>query len=131
MPDGIIRDPKMNPRERNFGIVYLPGKDKCYKYQKGEQDYSRFYYAGEAVIAEVVEDFAEPQFEGCIKISGRVNIICYDPDESTKVPVINRLIRPLPPQARGNAINGAWSQITSDFPDPPKPPFPNPPNCPE
>ena len=34
MPDGTVIDPKLNPRERDFGIVYVPDFGGNFKYHK-------------------------------------------------------------------------------------------------
>ena len=36
MPDGTVIDPKLNPRERDFGIVYVPDFGGNFKYHKSK-----------------------------------------------------------------------------------------------
>lgn len=138
MPEGIIRDPKQNPKEENFGIVFCNDEHyhqyngKNYKYSKGAQTYNRLYMAGEAIIFdEHVRVFTpEQEFEG-IKISGEVTILCYNPVESQRAPVIQQLTRPHSPNARAAAINHAIDRgMQSPFGKIDMP-APNPPNCPQ
>lgn len=57
MPDGIIRDPKQNPRERNFGILYVPDWGYNLKYPKVKGQDSQCLLAGTYV------DIKESDFE--------------------------------------------------------------------
>jgi hypothetical protein len=137
MPEGIIRDPKQNPRERNFGIVFCIDPEfpqynnKNYRYVKEAQKYTRLYMGGEAVIFEVTREYQPEQYIDDIKISGEAAVQCYSPSEQEKAPVIQQLTRPHPPNARATAVNNALRNgMPSDFGDEIKPPFPAPPNCP-
>jgi hypothetical protein len=139
MPEGIIRDPKQNPRERNFGIVFCTASENpedvgmYFKYVKIANDYSRLYMAGEAVRFRITN--REPEVIDNINISGNCTIECYLPDaeQDRKAPVNKELIRPIPPPARANAINNAIQQgkMQSDFGDQLIPhPTPQAPICP-
>jgi hypothetical protein len=136
MPEGIIRDPKQNPRERNFGIVYCTDSDsdsnkgKNYEYKKEVQQYSRLYMAGEAVNFNITEEYEQEQIINNIRIFGKAEIQCYSPSEAQNAPVIQQLTRPHPPNARAAAINRAIRQgMESDFGVPIDMPAPNPPEC--
>ncbi len=136
MPEGIIRDPKQNPSERDFGIVFCNDPDfpqyegKNYKYGKAAQAYSRLYMAGEAIRFDVVREYSPDQSIDDIKISGEATIRCYSPNEQQRAPVIQQLTRPHAPNARAAAINHALNGgMNSPF-GPMNLPAPNPPNCP-
>jgi hypothetical protein len=52
MPEGIIRDPKQNPREKDFGIVYCNDLGGNFKYEKkgnNAGNKNRFLVAGDIV----------------------------------------------------------------------------------
>lgn len=136
MPEGIIRDPKQNPRERNFGIVYCTDSDdesnkgRNYEYKKEAQQYSRLYMAGEAVKFIITEVYAKEQIINNIRVNGKAEIQCYNPSEAQKAPVIQQLTRPHPPNARAAAINRAIREgMESDFGELIAKPVPNPPAC--
>lgn len=123
MPEGIIRDPKQNPKERNYGIVYVPDEDsnkpgKHYKYVKGAEDFTRFYHAGEPVWVEDVNDVDTKETENGIVIHGWATVTGYSPN-AEKAPVIERIIKPLNEHQRRAAIRAAWNHMESDFTNPP------------
>jgi len=61
MPDGIIRDPKMNPTERRYGILYSPIYGGYLAYDKINQGNSkRFWIGGLKVTYSDVEDLHVP-----------------------------------------------------------------------
>lgn len=49
MPVGIIRDPKMNPTEKEYGILYVPELKFNLKYFKGYESDARGMLAGALV----------------------------------------------------------------------------------
>ena len=55
MPDGIVRDPKQNPRERDFGIVYINDLGGNFRYQK-TRSRNRFLVAGDIVQLIIPND---------------------------------------------------------------------------
>ncbi len=117
MPEGIIRDPKQNPQESDFGIVYSVDKKKCYKYHKQANSDSRYYLFGE-VVDIVLPDSEERAEEGCIITHGWVEIKDYWPNQDRE-PVNKRIIHPIPMPARKNAIRQAIKGgMPSPFPAP-------------
>lgn len=57
MPEGIIRDPKVNPREKSFGIVYLPDFGGNFKYFKTKSNKkTRGFLPGSVVYIELKSD---------------------------------------------------------------------------
>lgn len=57
MPDGIIRDPKMNPTERQYGILYSATFGGYLAYDKiKKSDPKRFWIAGLRVHYNYIED---------------------------------------------------------------------------
>jgi hypothetical protein len=47
MPEAIIRDPKMNPVESRYGILYSPGDGEYFAYDKiSKKDQKRYWIGG-------------------------------------------------------------------------------------
>jgi len=128
MPEGIIRDPKQNPEESDFGIVAY--NNRHYKYVKEEQEYSRLYMAGEVVCFQFGEEYDPPREENGITIYGMAEILCYSRNETQRAPVIHQLTRPHPPNQRATAINNAINGGMNSSFGLMNLPAPNPPKCP-
>ena len=84
MPTGIIRDPKMNPTESRYGILYSPDDKEYLAYDKiSKQDPKRYWiggmkvsYSGTETLTTVIE------FDG-INIRKKVdNGVIIDPDQN-------------------------------------------------
>ncbi len=58
MPEGIIRDPKQNPVEKEFGILWIPDMGIHVKYYKKKNNPKRWLLAG--TIVKVKEDDIVP-----------------------------------------------------------------------
>ena len=75
MPEGIIRDPKQNPFEKEFGIIYIPDLNMNVKYFKSKGSTSRGLIAG--VIASVNESsihyYPNEQIIDGISVAGYTN----------------------------------------------------------
>jgi hypothetical protein len=55
MPPGIFRDPKMNQRERNYGIIWSEDKTQSFFYRK-KDDWTRLALFGEVAWYELDPD---------------------------------------------------------------------------
>ena len=120
MPEGIIRDPKQNQEESDFGIVYSLDRNKCYRYHKQADSMTRFYLFGEVVDITLPNEEDEERVEvGCFITHGWVEITGYWTDQDD-APVNKRIIHPIPEPARKNAIRRAIidDKMPSPFPPP-------------
>jgi hypothetical protein len=72
MPEGIIRDPRQNPVEKEYGIVYIPELDINIKYFKTKGSPSRGLIAGVLVnLSEpTIRYYPEPQEINGILVRG-------------------------------------------------------------
>lgn len=78
MPEGIIRDPKQNPVEKEFGIIYIEDLDHhhfIYRKKVNDQHRTRLFVAGTVVDITVDEKKNKiDYFDFPILVDG---IICY------------------------------------------------------
>ena len=120
MPTGIIRDPKMNPEESDYGIVFSVENEKCYRYHKQAEDMTRFYLLGEVVDIQPPNAEDEERMEAdCYITHGWATISGYWTNQNPS-PVYKRVIRPIPEPARRKAIRDAIidDKMPSPFPPP-------------
>ena len=117
MPDGIILDPRQNPRERDFGIIYvneMGGHFKYYK-KKGEHN-NRLWFAGDLVTFEIsspnqVEYYSTPRIFNGIPVLGELPFstrLTLHPESATRTPIANYMRETMP-----NGNHG-WDESTID-----------------
>jgi hypothetical protein len=124
MPDGIFRDPKMNQRERNYGIIWSADKSQSFFYRKNENDWTRLALFGEVAeydgksIGPVLPDADPEDFQ----VSGTVELIRSLKEEEIALqlsPVYTRIGRQISDDIRMQAIMEAIKDgLPSDFNDP-------------
>ncbi|MBS0000605.1 MAG: hypothetical protein KFF73_16615 [Cyclobacteriaceae bacterium] len=125
MAVGIFRDPKMNQRERNYGIIWSIDKSESYFYAKGEDDWTRLALFGE--VAEYDDKSVEPPLADVesedYEIKGTVELVesLRDDDKSLQIsPVYTRIGRKINDNERRQAIRDAIENgLESDFDYPP------------
>jgi hypothetical protein len=112
----IIRDPKQNPIEGKYGIVFFPDgnhpeKGKHYKYEKFPNSVSRLCMAGEdAEFEDSRTEYDKAEWIDGIKIYGEVTFKRRLPEEEQQGPVYRRLLPTLTLAARRKAIKDAIDQ---------------------
>jgi len=90
---GTIKDPRMNPKERAFGYVYIEEKDGNYKYSKKKNSKNRLLVAGSIVEIRPnnIKDYKTPiTIEGMV-IKGTITGDFGNKTTSSNAPVINYL----------------------------------------
>ena len=96
MPTGTIRDPKMNPREKAYGIIYINELGGHFKYFKSKGK-NRLWLAGEIIMFAITTDqqityYNTPRTIDGISVIGEIEKdlnFAADPNLETNAPVIN------------------------------------------
>jgi hypothetical protein len=96
MPTAIIRDPKMNPREKSFGIAFIHDLGGNFIYDK-KRNFNRNLVAGSIVNFEAstdspIEYYPTERIIDGMHIIGKIkNIEFTDITDASNAPVINFL----------------------------------------
>lgn len=120
MPTGTIRDPKMNSREKAYGIIYINELGGHFKYFKSKGK-NRLWLAGEIIMFAITTDqqityYNTPRTIDGISVIGEIEKdlnFAADPNLATNAPVINYMKRTLE-NSQGGWVAGKIKELVHD-----------------
>lgn len=111
MPEGIIRDPKQNPREGKYGILYSANYQRYFAYdKKNKKNEKRWWVAGLRVHFDFIEDLSPTINYDGIQITEKVDDgVSLLTNDSTAHPVYKKIFDKINNDAK--IFNGVPSDL--------------------